>query len=150
MSGNIRLEVRQTLQRHHFPSFSMRRSEYLIVKAIRYARIYRKKLPKDYLCPITGHYIPYKKMPRGRGAKEIRIRFLIMHALFTAWRHAFREDPVINNRGSDPRPFVLFAEDIFIGEGIANTEDNLDAYRSYTRRLLRIFSKRKSVMSIYI
>lgn len=103
-------------------------------------RAYIKKLPKDYLCPITGHYIPYKKMPRGRGAKEIRIRFLIMHALFTTWRYAFREDPVINNRGNDPRPFVLFAEDIFIGEGIANTEDNLDAYRSYTRRLLSIFN----------
>ncbi len=150
MSGNIRIEVRQTLQRYHFPSPSMRRAEYLLVKAIRYARVYRKKLPKDYLCPITGHYIPYKKMPRGRGVKEMRIRFLIMHALFTAWRHAFGSDPIINNRGNHPQPFVQFAEDIFIGERIANTEDNLEAYRSYIRRLLKIFSKRKSVMSTHI
>jgi hypothetical protein len=73
-----------------------------------------------------------------------------MHALFRAWRYAFGEEPVINNRGNDPRPFTLFAEDVFIGESIANTEDNLEHYRSYIRRLLKIYSKRGSVISTMI
>lgn len=136
MSGNIRLEVRQTLKRHGFPAHAIKHCEQLIVRAIRQARVHRKKLPKTYWCSITQSYIPYKKAPIGRSPKELRIRILIMHALFRAWRHAFHEEPVINNRGNDPRPFTLFVEDIFIGESIGNTEDNLESYRSNISKLL--------------
>lgn len=135
MSGNIRLEIRQTLVRHQFPKSSVKDCETLIVRAIRQARIYRKKLPKDYWCPITRTYVPYKLAPRGRSPNELRMRILIMQALFRAWRYAFEKEPVINNRGNNPRPFTLFVEDIFIGESIANTEDNLDLYRSYVKKL---------------
>jgi len=150
VAGNIRLEIRQLLARHQFPKPSVKYCEVLIVSAIRQARLYRKKLPKEYWCPITRTYIPYKAAPRGRSPDELRIRILIMHALFRAWRYAFGEEPVINNRGNDPRPFTLFAEDVFIGESIANTEDNLEHYRSYIRRLLKIYSKRGSVISTMI
>lgn len=138
MSGNIRLEVRETLKRHGFPAHAMTRCEELIVRAIRQSRVHRKKLPRTYWCSITQSYIPYKKAPVGRSPKELHIRFLIMHALFRAWRYAFSEEPVINNRGNNPRPFTLFVEDIFIGESIANTEDNLERYRSNISRLLEI------------
>lgn len=133
MSGNIRLEIRQLLVIHQFPKSSAKYCEVLIVRAIRQARIYRKKLPKDYWCPITRTFMPYKVAPRGRSPNELRIRILIMQALFRAWRYAFGKEPVINNRGNHPRPFTLFVEDIFIGESIANTEANLDLYRSYEK-----------------
>lgn len=150
MSGSIRLEIRQLLVRHQFPKSSIKCCEVMIVRAIRQAQLYRKKLPKDYWCSITRTYMPYKVASRGRSPNELRIRMLIMHALFRAWRFAFGEEPVINNRGNNPRPFTLFAEDVFIGESIASTEDNLEHYRSYIRRLLKIFSKRGSVISTMI
>ncbi len=150
MSGNIRLEIRRTLQRHHFPKHAIPHCERLIVRAIRQSRIYRKKLPSVYWSSIANSFVPYQKLPKGRSRKEMRIRFLIMHALFRAWRFAFQEEPIINNRGSNPRPFTLFAEDVFIGDQIANTEDNLEHYRSYIRRLLRIESRRKTIISTYI
>jgi len=150
VSGNIRLEIRQLLVRHQFPKSSVQYCEVMIVRAIRQTRLYRKKLPKDYWCPITRIYMPYKVASRGRSHNELRIRILIMHALFRAWRFAFGEEPIINNRGNNPRPFTSFAEDVFIGESIANTEDNLERYRSYIRRLLKIFSKRGSVISTMI
>jgi hypothetical protein len=150
VSGNIRLEIRQLLVRHQFPKSSVKNCEVMILRAIRQARLYRKKLPKDYWCPITRTYMPYKVAPRGRSPNELRIRMLIMHALFRTWRYAFGEKPVINNRDNNPRPFTLFAEDVFIGESIANTEDNLEHYRSYILRILKIFSKRGSVISTMI
>ena len=44
-------------------------------------------------------------------------------------------------RGNDSRPFVAFVEDIFMGEGIANTIDNIDDYRTYKKKLYREFEK---------
>ena len=150
MSGNILLEMRLTLKGHYFPDASLNHCEKILVRAIRQARIYRKKLPKSYWCEITQQYMPYKKKNRGRNPQELRIRMLIMHALFRCWRHAFQEDPIINNRGNVARPFTLLVADIFSGENIGNVEDNLEHYRSYIRRLLNIQSKRQSVMSTYI
>jgi len=150
MSGNIRLEIRDTLKRHQFPATSLKHCETILVRSIRQARIYRKKLPKDYWCEITQQYMPYKKRGRGRNRQELRIRMLIMHALFRCWRYAFQEEPIINNRGNDARPFTLLVVDVFEGEKIGNVEDNLEHYRSYIRRLLNIESKRQSIMSTYI
>lgn len=150
MSGNIRIEIRNTLKRHQFPVTSLKHCETILVRSIRQSRIYRKKLPKHYWCEVTQQYMPYKKRGRGRNPNELRIRMLIMHALFRCWRYAFQEEPVINNRGNIARPFTLFVSDIFVGENIANVEDNLEYYRSYIRRLLNIESKRQSVMSTYI
>jgi hypothetical protein len=150
MSGNIRLEIRNTLKRHQFPVATLNHCETLLVRAIRQARIYRKRLPKDYWCEISQQYMPYKKKGRGRNPQELRIRMLIMHALFRCWRYAFQEEPTINNRGNIARPFTLLATDVLVGENISNVEDNLESYRSYIRRLLNIESKRQSVMSTHI
>jgi hypothetical protein len=150
MSGNIRLEIRLTLKGHFFPNASLKHCEKILVRAIRQARIYRKRLPKDYWCEITQQYMPYKKKGPGRNPQELRIRMLIMHALFRCWRYAFKDEPIINNRGNVARPFTLLATDVLVGENISNVEDNLESYRSYIRRLLNIESKRQSVMSTYI
>jgi hypothetical protein len=150
MSGNIRLEIRDTLKRHQFPVTSLKHCETILVRSIRQARIYRKKLPKDYWCETTQQYMPYKKRGRGRNPQELGIRMLIMHALFRCWRYAFQEEPIINNRGNTARPFTLFVADVLAGENIGNVEDNLEYYRSYIRRLLNIESKHQNVMSTYI
>lgn len=134
MSGSIRLEIRYILKKYQFPKETLSHCEVILVRAIRQARIHRKKLPKDYWCDVTQQYMPYKKRGRGRDPQELRIRMLIMHAMFRCWHYAFQEEPIINNRGNTARPFTLFAADIFAGENIANVEDNLEHYRSYIRK----------------
>ena len=146
----VRQEVRETLLRRDFPKESRKVCETIIVRAIRQVRTYRKKRSKTYWCPVTNHYVPYRVRPRGRSRDELRIRMLLMHAVFRAWRKAFMADPVINNRGNDARPFTLFAQDIFVIEPMENIEDNLEHYRSYIRRLLKIYLRRNSVISTYI
>jgi hypothetical protein len=149
-SYSLRQEVRDTLKRHQFLKDSQKVCESMIVRAIRQIRVYRKKRPKTYWCPITNHYVPYRVRPRGRSRDELRIRMLLMHTVFRAWRKAFMADPVINNRGNDPRPFTLFAQDIFVIEPMENLEDNLEHYQSYVRRLLKIYLRRNSVISTHI
>lgn len=134
MSGSIRLEIRYILKKYQFPKETLSHCETMLVRSVRQARIYRKKLPKDYWCEVTQQYMPYKKRGRGRDPQELRIRMLIMHAIFRSWLYAFKEEPIINNRGNTARPFTLFAADIFAGENIANVEDNLEHYRSYIRK----------------
>jgi hypothetical protein len=150
MSGSIRLEIRYILKKYQFPIEASSRCEAILVRAIRQSRIYRKKLPKDYWCEVTRQYFPYKKRGRGRNPQEHRIRMLIMHAIFRSWHHAFKEEPVINNRGNTARPFTLFAADIFAGENIANVEDNLEHYRSYIRMLFNTDPKSKTIMDTHI
>jgi hypothetical protein len=150
MSGSIRLEIRYILKHHQFPKKALSHCETILVRSIRQARIYRKKLPKDYWCEITQQYMPFKKNRRGRNPQEFRIRMLIINSLFRCWRYAFQEEPIINNRGNTARPFTLFVADVLAGENIGNVEDNLEYYRSYIRRLLNIESKHQNVMSTYI
>ncbi len=150
MPGSIRLEIRYILKQHQFPIEDISHCEAILVRSIRQARIYRKKLPKDYWCEVTQQYMPYKKRGRGRNPQELRIRMLIMHAIFRSWHYAFKEEPIINNRGNTARPFTLFAADIFAGENIANVEDNLEYYRAYIRRLLNADPKNKTIMDTHI
>jgi hypothetical protein len=150
MSGYIRLEIRYILKKYQFPIEALSYCEAILVRSIRQARIYRKKLPKDYWCEVTQQYMPYKKRGRGRNPQELRIRMLIMHAIFRSWHYAFQEEPIINNRGNTARPFTLFTTDIFAGENIANVEDNLEYYRSYIRRLLSADPKSKTIMDTHI
>lgn len=131
---NTRREIREAIKRARF-SKNARRAEEILIRAIRYSRLFRKRPPKiDYHEGLKIN-LPLRQDLKSRDFKHHQ-RTLVINALFRAWQLGFDEEPIINNRGNDSRPFLTFAEDILIGEEIYNTIDNLDAYRSLRKKLL--------------
>ena len=132
---NTRLEIRAAIQRGGFPKHT-KKIENILVRAIRIARLYRKKPPKWDRGSELLHPVPFHPQFKLRPHKS-KHRDLVINALFRAWQLGFDEEPVINNREYKSTPFVKFAEDILLGEEIYNTIDNLDQYRSNKNHLFR-------------
>ncbi|QWD88180.1 hypothetical protein GQ367_04505 [Polynucleobacter sp. MWH-CaK5] len=146
-----RFELRFILKTAGFPKTKLDDAERVIIRAVRIARRHRKKRPDHYFCPILKQWMPYRVVKKARGRpSEKPLRYLIICALFRAWRIGFSDFPVINNRGFNPTPFVIMVQAIFTAEGYANVEDNLDFYRSYCKRMLRIYERRGSIFRVLI
>ena len=133
--NNVRADIKDLVKRTGFKNkHQLKIIEDILVRAIRVSRLYRRRLPKDVFVPELDRWIPYVKAKRG-GQDQVKQRHILISAMFRAWLLGFDEKPTVSKRGNDPRPFVNFAEEIFIGEGIANTIDNIDEYRSYKNQL---------------
>jgi hypothetical protein len=138
---NVRREMKDLIKRTGFKNQQYAKQiEDILVRAIRTSRLYRRPLPKDVFVPELTRWIPYGKAKRGRQDQK-RQRYILLSAICRSWLLGFNEQPIVNKRGNDSRPFVAFVEDIFMGEGIANTIDNIDDYRTHKKKLYREFEK---------
>lgn len=138
---NVRREMKDLVKRTGFKNRQYAKQiEDILVRAIRVSRLYRRPLPKDVFVPELNRWIPYLKAKRGRQDQK-RQRYILLSAICRAWLLGFNEQPIVNKKGNDSRPFVAFVEDIFMGEGIANTIDNIDVYRTHKKKLYREFEK---------
>ncbi len=138
---NVRREMKDLVKRTGFKNQQYAKQiEDILVRAIRVSRLYRGPLPKDIFVPELNRWIPYGRAKRGRQDQK-RQRYILLSAICRSWLLGFNEQPIVNKRGNDSRPFVAFVEDIFMGEGIANTIDNIDDYRTHKKKLYREFEK---------
>lgn len=138
---NVRQEMKDLVKRTGFKNQQYAKQiEDILVRAIRVSRLYRRRLPKDVFVPELNRWIPHVKEKQGRQDQR-RQRYILLSAICRAWLLGFNEQPIVNKKGNDSRPFVTFVEDIFMGEDIANTIDNIDDYRSHKKRLYREFEK---------
>jgi hypothetical protein len=138
---NVRREMKDLVKRTGFKNQQYAKQiEDILVRAIRVSRLYRRPLPKDIFVPELNRWIPYRKPKRGRQDQK-RHRYILLSAICRSWLLGFNEQPIVNKRGNDSTPFVAFVEDIFMGEGIANTIDNIDDYRTHKKKLYREFEK---------
>jgi hypothetical protein len=76
-----------------------------------------------------------KSRLRGR-RDDFLLRAYVFSTLFRAWMIGFNEYPKINNKGSSPTQFGIFADFVLHRLGIGKVEDHLEQFRSYRKKLL--------------
>ena len=137
--NNIRLELRGDIAAANFPFGKRREIETLLVRTVRYYRTiknHRKIRPSQSRAPklCTGLLVMKSRL-RGR-QDDFLLRAYVFSALFRAWMIGFNEYPKINNKGSSPTQFGIFADFVLHRLGIGKVEDHLEQFRSYRKKLL--------------
>jgi hypothetical protein len=117
----------------------------LILAALSHALDYQKTPYKPYVFKKLTRDTFGTDRPKGPHQK-IRIRILLISALFLAWRIAFQKEPRINRKivQKDKRTvrtdFVVFAAQILAMAKIGKVEDNLNQYRIHERSVRSFIS----------
>ncbi len=127
---NIRLEMRAFIAKTKFPLKSRVRVEAILVRAIRYYRVLRRR---SRVALSYGAYPNVAKRSRGRPSLKDERNFLISE-LFRAWMIGFDRYPIINNKIHGPSKFVKFCEPIMRREGIGRVLEHLEQFRAYRKR----------------
>jgi hypothetical protein len=131
----VRREVRIALERFEFPLSVTKQCEDILVRQIRYSRIFRKrpaatrfKDADDVLAHFDWENFVW---PNSRGrANETHIRQHLIATLFRVWVIAFGKAPKTNNKGYPRTPFMQFAHLILRREGIGKLESHMERFRS--------------------
>jgi hypothetical protein len=138
--------VRNQIRQAGFPYGYRQQAEQKILETIWNIRVQRrivKNLYSAYNNTKIGGRPP--QVGAGRPSKSAQITYLIS-VLNTVWMQGMKKKPSVHRRGSNTSQFVLFAEPILMSLRIFNVIDNLNAFKSYRKRLSRIIDRRSSVL----
>ncbi len=128
---NIRKEIRHYMHAAGFPTIARLKYTRIVERAVRHFRLYQRALGQTILKPED------LASPRGKGhPDEAMPRAILISGLFRAWMKAFQEYPKINNKNYPLSPFMRFAKKIMQREGVGKTENHLEEFRSYRKKLM--------------
>jgi hypothetical protein len=131
----LRKQLHAKIAKAKFPFGQWQRVEDILVQAVSYFRIHRNRQQKN-LAPITGRF-QFRKQVQKRGPKDKKeIRMYLPSQIHYAWVVGFQAYPNINNKDYPDSLFVIIAESILLGEGVARIHTNLEEFRSYRKKQL--------------
>lgn len=131
----LRRQLHAKIAKAKFPFGQRQRVEDILVQTLCHFRIHRNRQQKN-LAPITGRF-QFQKQVQKRGPKDKKeIRMYLLSQIHYAWAVGFKAYPNINNKSYPDSPFVIFAESILLGEGVARIHTNLEEFRSYRKKQL--------------
>ena len=131
----LRIQLHAKIAKAKFPFGQRQRVEEILVQAVCHFRTHRNRQQKN-LAPISGRF-QFRMQVQKRGPKDKKeIRMYLLSQIHYAWVVGFRAYPNINNKSYPDSPFVIFAESILLGEGVARIHTNLEEFRSYRKKQL--------------
>lgn len=131
----LRKQLHAAIAKAKFPFSVRQRVEDILVQSVCHFRIHRNRRQKN-LAPITGRF-HFRKQIQKRGPRDKKeIRMYLLSQIYYAWVVGFRDYPKINNKNYPDSSFVIFAESILLGEGVARIHTNLEEFRSYRKKQL--------------
>ena len=132
----LRRQLHLKIANAKFPFGSRARVEDILVQAVYYFRIHRNRQQRNS-APLSGRF-QFQKQIQKRGPKDKKdTRMYLMSQIHYAWALGFNAYPKINNKDYADSPFVIFAESILLGEGVARIHTNLEEFRSYRKKQMQ-------------
>ena len=129
----IRAAVSKYLAKAAFPMANRAQVENILVMAICHYRLFLKRA-KNNTAPLPGR-TRLNNPPKTRGPKNKKMpRLYLQSQIHYAWLLGKKSYPSINNVDYPTSPFITFAEDVMVGEGIFRATKNWEEFRSYRKR----------------
>jgi hypothetical protein len=129
----IRNAVKKYLANASFPIANRAQVENILVRAICHYRLFLKRA-KNNTAPLPGR-TRLKDPPRTRGPKNKKMsRLYLQSQIYYAWLLGKKADPSINNVHYSDSPFIIFADNILLAEGIFRSTKNWEEFRSYRKK----------------
>jgi hypothetical protein len=66
---------------------------------------------------------------------QAEARFVLINAIYRAWRHATGSKPTLNHQSHTDTAFASFAMDVMSREGIGHCHRRLEEYWSYAKKV---------------
>jgi hypothetical protein len=132
----IRTTVIKHLVKAAFPITNRAQVENILVMAICHYRLFLKRT-KNNTAPLPGR-MRLNNPPKTRGPKNKKMpRLYLQSQIHYAWIVGKKSYPSINNVDYPTSPFIAFAEDVMVGEGIFRATKNWEEFRSFRKKALQ-------------
>jgi len=132
----IRTAVIKHLAKAAFPMVNRAQVENILVMAICHYRLFLKRT-KNNTAPLPGR-MRLNNPPKTRGPKNKKMpRLYLQSQIHYAWIVGKKSYPSINNVDYPTSPFIAFAEDVMVGEGIFRATKNWEEFRSFRKKALQ-------------
>lgn len=129
----IRAAVNKHLAKAAFPIANRTQVENILVMAICHYRLFLNRI-KNNTAPLPGR-TNLNNPPKRRGPKNKKMpRLYLQSQIHYAWIVGKKSYPSINNVHYPNSPFIAFAEDVMMGEGIFRATKNWEEFRSFRKK----------------